>query len=247
MRNDLPRLGKIEHGPIEAGLVDSVIGTSQLHVVAVEHLLTQDRADVLLGSLGEVLAKLVAGDVGPGSKHGHRQCAGPNAGLEYSSTGEDVGDHQNRAKVLWIDHLGTARHLEDQLRQRRADHQIAGLAVVLADLALGLADHRIVRDGSLVGMELLARLECHHVTAVLGVDEVHDLPCGEWLVAHVRSFTGAFPNSTGWEVSTATRSTRRQNAHTSPVVGLPQRSHGTSETSSLSPVNSVAARSRNPK
>ena len=225
MWNDLPWLGKVEHNTIEIGFVDSVVGAPELHVVALERLGAKNLRHVLLGSLSEVFAKLVTGDLGTGAQHSHRQCARPNTAFEYPRTREYVGDHQDRAEVLRIDHLGATGHLQDELRQRWADHQVATTAGRLDVATFRLANHVVVADEASVGVKFFTHLKGHRVTAVLDVNKLHDFACGE-VPGHVSSMSGRATISTGTATrsrlasySGATRSTNLQNAHTSLLDG----------------------------
>ena len=125
--HDLPRLGQVEHDPVEVGLVDALVAVAELDAVALERLGAEERRDVRLGPVGEVLAELVADDVGAGPQHRHRQRARPDARLEDPGAREDVGQHQDRAEVLGIDHLRATGHLEHEVRQRRAHARGSGL------------------------------------------------------------------------------------------------------------------------
>ena len=75
--HDLPRLGEIEHHPIEIGLVDSVVAVAQFDSIAGHGFVAEERRHVLLGAVSEVFAQLVADDVCTCTQHGHRQ--GPGA------------------------------------------------------------------------------------------------------------------------------------------------------------------------
>ena len=96
--HDLPRLGQVEHDPVEVGLVDALVAVALLDPVARRHLVAEEGGDVLGRPRGEVLAQLVADDVGAGPQHRHRQRAGADAGLEHPRAREDVGQQQDRAR-----------------------------------------------------------------------------------------------------------------------------------------------------
>ena len=98
--DDPPRLGQVEHDPVEPGLVDPVVDVADLDAVAVEHLLAEEGDHVGPGPVGEVLPQLVAGDHRAGPQQGHRQRPRPDAGLEDPGAGEHVGQHQDRPEVL---------------------------------------------------------------------------------------------------------------------------------------------------
>ena len=85
--HDLPRLGQIEHHPVEVCFVDAVVGVADVDVVAVQDVLAEETGDVAAGSVGEVLADLVARDVGAGPEHPHRQRPAAESRLEDASTG----------------------------------------------------------------------------------------------------------------------------------------------------------------
>ena len=71
---------------------------------------------------------------------------------------------------------GIDMHVVDE---QRAQHQ-EGVAVGGLDhAALGQADHRVVGDGSAVGVELAARRQDHRVVPALGVGELDAVPDDE--------------------------------------------------------------------
>src|SRR5215213_2434885 len=113
--DDAPRLGEVEDDAIERAVVDALVAVAQLHAVAIEHRSAEEAADVGTGPVGEVLAELVADDVGTPPEHGHRQRPRAHAGLEHTLTGPDVSEHADRRQVLGIDDLSAARHLDDEV------------------------------------------------------------------------------------------------------------------------------------
>ena len=105
----LPRLGQVEHDPVEVGLVDALVEVADLARGSARARRSPRKAATLAcARAGEVLAELVADDVGAGPQHRHRQRAGPDAGLEHPGAREDVGQHQDRAEVLGVDDLRAA-------------------------------------------------------------------------------------------------------------------------------------------
>ncbi len=172
---------------------------------------------VLLRAVGEVVADLVAGH--PALRAGRAQeCtgerAGPDARLEDARAREDVGEHEDRAEVLRIDDLRTARHLQHVLGERRP-HRDQARATRRADReTVVAADDAVVLDDAGVRVELAAGLERDQVPSLLVVDEEHPVAFGEP--------TGHAPRSgsIGSGVPVA-RARSRQNAHRSPGVGAP--------------------------
>ena len=94
-----PRLGQVEHHPVEIGFVDALVGVADLDLVVRQRILTQERGHVALGPAGEVLPQLVTGHhrrPAPASSTTRR----PDPRLEHAGAGEDVGEHEDRAQVL---------------------------------------------------------------------------------------------------------------------------------------------------
>ena len=93
---------------VEIGFVDALVGVADLDLVVRQRILTQERGHVALGPAGEVLPQLVTGHHRAGPHQRHRQRRRPDPRLEHAGAGEDVGEHEDRAQVLGVDHLGTA-------------------------------------------------------------------------------------------------------------------------------------------
>ena len=102
-----------------------------------------------------------------------RERARADARLEDARAGEDVGEHEDRADVLRVDHLRAARHLEHVLGERRPHRDEARAARRAHGRAVGAADEVVVGDDAGVRVELAAGLERHEVPALLVVDEQH--------------------------------------------------------------------------
>ena len=156
--DDLPRLGQVEHDAVEARsrrCPRSSRGARPGSARAPPRRGTTATFCVRL--LGEVLAELVADDVGAGPQHGHRQRAGADARLEHPGAREDVGEHQDRAEVLRVDDLRAAGHLQHEVRQRRPQRRVGRALRRPHRRALGLADELVVGDEAGVGVELAAR------------------------------------------------------------------------------------------
>ena len=62
--HDLPRLGQVEHDAVEVGLVDALVAVAQLDAVARRALGAEEATTFLARSVGEVVAQLVADDLG---------------------------------------------------------------------------------------------------------------------------------------------------------------------------------------
>ena len=60
-----PRLGQVEHHPVEVGLVDALVDVALLDRVPVERVAAEEGGHVLDRPVGEVLAQLVAGTTAP--------------------------------------------------------------------------------------------------------------------------------------------------------------------------------------
>ena len=62
--HDLPRLGQVEHDPVESRFVDALVAVADLDSVALERVRPEECLHVLLGPTSEVLTELVADDLG---------------------------------------------------------------------------------------------------------------------------------------------------------------------------------------
>ena len=77
--------------------------------------------------VGEVLAALVGRDQ---ARVAHRaqqragQRAGADAGLDHAGAGEDVGQRDDLAGVLGVDHRGPARHRQHEVGQQRPQREV---------------------------------------------------------------------------------------------------------------------------
>ena len=224
-----PGLGEVEHGAVEIGLVDALVGAALLDRVG--HVGPEEGAHVLLGPRREVRPHLVADHLGARSQQRHRHRARAHARLEHPGAGKHVRQHQQRSQVLRVHDLGAPRHLEHEVGKGRAHDCVAGTGPRAHGRPFDLADDGVVGRDAGVGVELGALDQRHQVAPGLGVDEQHPLSRLEE-PAHV-----------------AARSTRRQKAQMSPGVGVPQRAQERSPSCSAraSGVNRCDARSRNPK
>ena len=123
MLHDLPRLGEIEEHAVELVDVDAVVHVADLDVERAGR--AEERLDVAVRTVGEVVAELVAVHVtrGPIARSSVVVSAPePDAGLEDPGTGEDVGEHEDRPEVLRVDHLRAPRHLQHVLGEGGPQH-----------------------------------------------------------------------------------------------------------------------------
>ena len=188
VRHHVPRLGEVEHDPVETRLVDPLVAVADLDVVVRFELGTDERVHVLLRLRREVGPDLVAGDVRSGPQHRHRQRTRPDARFEDTRPREDVGQHEDGTEILRIDDLRAARHLEDELGQRGADRGVTRPAAGAHGDAFLVADQHIVSEEPGMGMELGLRLEGDQVAALLGIDE-------DDLLAHLQRAAHALTRS----------------------------------------------------
>ena len=177
VRHDLPRLGQVEHDPVErpVGGIDPFVAVAAADVVAGERVGAEEPADVGAGPVGEVLADLVADDVGAPAQHRHRQRARSDPALEHPHARPDVGEHADRRQVLGVDHLRAPRHLDHEVLERRAEHGVLGALRRAHDHPFGGADDVAVRHESGVAVELAAFLELDEVAAALDVEQQRPL------------------------------------------------------------------------
>ena len=138
--------------------------------------------DVLGGDLGEVRAALVAVQhalVADGAQQEAAERAGADPRLDDAGAGEDVGHRQDLPRVLGVDHGGAAGHGQDVVGEQGAQREIGDVSRGSDNAALGSADQLVVREGTLVGVELLPCFEREGVVASLGVGELDLVPDSE--------------------------------------------------------------------
>ena len=244
MGHDLPRLGQVEHDAVQVGLVDALVAVPDLDPVAAERLVAEEVRHVGLGPGREVLADLVADDSAPARSRVIDSAPEPDARLEHPGAGEDVGQQQQGSEVLGVDDLRPPLHLQDEVGQGRSDDPVRARRSWPAGAGPRTADDVVVGHDPGVGVELPALVQAHEVAPVLAVDEHHLLARRQRSAVGQEATlrTGA---ATGWVWEA--RSARRQNAHTSPGVGAPQRAQAdraTPSPCSSSAVKRSAARSR---
>ena len=134
---------------------------------------------VLLGDLGEVLAALVGVQhalVADGAQQEAAERAGADARLHDAGAGEDVGEGQDLPRVLGVDHGGAAGHGQDVVGEQGAQREIGDVSRGADNAALGSTDQLVVREGTLVGVEVLSGFERERVVASLGVGELDLVP-----------------------------------------------------------------------
>ena len=134
---------------------------------------------VLLGDLGEVGAALVAVQhalVADGAQQEGAERAGADARLDDARAGEDVGEGQDLPRVLGVDHGGAAGHGQDVVGEQGAQREVGDVSRGADNTALGSADQLVVREGTLVGVEVLPGFERERVVASLGVGELDLVP-----------------------------------------------------------------------
>ena len=93
VRHHLPRLGQVEHHAVDVALVDALVAVAQVQVVPIERLLAEEALHVGAGPVEEVLAQLVADDLGAVAQHRHAQRTRTDAALQHAHAGADVGQH----------------------------------------------------------------------------------------------------------------------------------------------------------
>ena len=222
VRHHLPRLGEVEHHPVEVVLVDALVAVAQLDVVALERVGAEERAHVGARPVGEVLAQLVADDLRAPAQHRHAQRAAADTALEHAHARTDVGEHADRGEVLRVDHLRATGHLDDEVLQRRTQHGVRRAAGAARDEALALADEVGVRDEAVVAVELAVVDQGDQVAALLAVDQQGLVAGSEQAHRRPRRIETSSTGTGAWAEAV---STSRQNAHTSPLVGAPHCVH----------------------
>ena len=125
--------------------------------------------------------------------------AGADARLDDAGAGEDVGEGQDLPRVLGVDHGGAAGHGQDVVGEQGAQREVGDVSRGADNAALGSADQLVVREGTLVGVEVLPGFERERVVASLGVGELDLVPDlegpatagGTGRFGHVNSLPGA--------------------------------------------------------
>src|SRR5690606_6981902 len=113
--------------------------------------------DVLPGDVGEVLAALVAVQhalVADGPQQEAAQRAGAHTGLHDARAGEDVGEGEDLSRVLRVDDGCPAGHGQDVVGEQGAQREVGDVPGGADNAALGSADQFVVREGTLVGVEI---------------------------------------------------------------------------------------------
>ena len=85
---------------------------------------------------------------------GRCEGAGAHTGLHDAGAGEDVGEGQDLPRVLGVDHGGAAGHGQDVVGEQGAQREIGDVPVV-RQRCLRRPDQLVVREGTLVGVEVL--------------------------------------------------------------------------------------------
>ncbi|GAA3071123.1 hypothetical protein GCM10020000_64670 [Streptomyces olivoverticillatus] len=158
--------------------------------------------DVGLGDLREVGTALVGVQhalIADGAQQEAAERAGAHTGLDDAGAGEDVGECQDLPRVLGVDHGGSARHGQDVVGEQGAQREVGDVSRGTDNTALGSTDQLVVREGTLVGVELLPGFEREGVVASLGVGELDLVPDlegaatagGTGRFGHVTSLPGA--------------------------------------------------------
>ena len=93
--------------------------------------------------------------------------------------GPDVGGDQDRPEVLRVDDLSAPGHLEDDVGERRAEHQELATGRTDDGAALAATDDVVVGEDPRVGVECLALAELQEVPTLLRVDEKHPFAVGQ--------------------------------------------------------------------
>ena len=191
-----PRLGEVEHDAVEAPLLDAVVDVTQLHPVV--GVVSHHGGHVVVGPVGEVLAKLVADDGRAGAEQGHRERARTHPRLEHPHPRRDVGLHQDGGEVLRVDDLRPPRHLEDHVRQGRPHDQEPPPRAAEDGGSLVGPDEVVVGHEPDVGVEGRVGPQRQQVAPLLGVDQQHLLAGPqEAPVGLVRSGVPRGPGSPG--------------------------------------------------
>ena len=114
---------------------------------------------------------------------------------KMSAEGEDL------PRVLGVDHGGAAGHGQDVVGEQGAQREVGDVSRGADNTALGGTDQLVVREGTLVGVEVLPGFERERVVASLGVGELDLVPDlegpatagGTGRFGHVTSLPGSGP------------------------------------------------------
>ena len=142
---------------------------------------SEEALDVGPGDLGEVGTTLVrreAAALPHCPQQGHRQCTGPDTGLDDVRSREDVGHPDDVRAVLRVDDLRASWHRQHEVGEQRALREVGRGADRHRD-AVGPADEVVVLEDPLVGVELLAGLQGDGVHPTLGIGQLHLVPLAQ--------------------------------------------------------------------
>lgn len=114
--------------------------------------------------------------VADGAQQEAAERAGADAGLHDACAGEDVGEGEDLPRVLGVDHGGAAGHGQDVVGEQGAQREVGDVPGGADNAALGSTDQFVVREGTLVGVEVLPGLERERVVAALGVGQLNLVP-----------------------------------------------------------------------
>lgn len=100
----------------------------------------------------------------------------PTFGFHDAGAGEDVAERQDLTRVLGVDHGGAAGHGQDVVGEQGAQRQVDDVSRGTDNTALGSTDQLVVRERTLVGVEVLSGFEREGVVASLGIGELDLVP-----------------------------------------------------------------------
>ena len=128
---------------------------------------------------GEVLAELVADDLGTGPEEGHGQRTRSHPGLEHPHAGADVGLDQDGAEILRVDDLGAPGHLQHRVGQGGPHDHEPPTGTAEDGGALRSSDEVVMGHDAHVGVERRSGAQVDQVPPLLRVDEQHPLAIPE--------------------------------------------------------------------
>ena len=169
--NDFPWFGHVENNAIEAAFFDSLGDVTDLDRVV--DVVTKHGDDILAGMGGEILPDLVAQQGHARTQKRHRERPGSHTSFEDTHARTYVGGDEDGPKVLGVDHLSTAWHLDDDVGQCGSQDQEVTSSRSDDDIAFVGSDDVVVGHDPCMGVERCTLDHGDEVTAFLGVDE-HD-------------------------------------------------------------------------
>ena len=165
------RFRQIDEEPIDAGLIEAFIQIAQLDGPVGRF--AEKRRDVAPRRRREILAQFVGDETAgrpDGPQQRDRERARADAALDHGRSRIDVAPYQQRAGILWIDHLRGARQMRNQVGVGRPQDEII-LAGAEFHARTFLEAIEALGGEIAANLELLPAPQNFQIAAALAIDE----------------------------------------------------------------------------